>query len=232
MIPLGVLAGRRSGATFADVVIATVPSHYNRMGDTSGTTAVDEMGNYDGVYAGTVALGGGSIVPSDSGGSSFAIDAAGEYASIASIGTVYDATIMLAYQGSGGGTPIMFRDNSKTTGTGTLLYPTGTECIIRIGGSGNYYTGIPNSTILDNTPHLFMLTRSSSNDWALYMDSATAAWSINSARAGLLLTTLYVGRNGYNSLDQVMYGNYAEVGVWDRVLTSTEIGSIYSAWAA
>jgi hypothetical protein len=52
--------------TYRAAVLATYPVGYWRLGETSGTTAVDEMGTYNGTYVGFPTLGATGLLTGDS----------------------------------------------------------------------------------------------------------------------------------------------------------------------
>jgi hypothetical protein len=59
-----IASSRRRVKSYRDEVLADNPVAYWRLGETSGTTAVDEMGMYDGTYVGSPTLGqAGAVGP-------------------------------------------------------------------------------------------------------------------------------------------------------------------------
>jgi len=54
------------GSAYSDAVLADMPVRYYRLGDSSGTTAVDSSGNsQDGTYTGGVTLGASGAIQGD-----------------------------------------------------------------------------------------------------------------------------------------------------------------------
>lgn len=52
--------------SYRDTIVAQKPLAYWRLGESSGTTAVDEMGNFDGTYEGSPTLGAAGAIDGDS----------------------------------------------------------------------------------------------------------------------------------------------------------------------
>ncbi|MCJ7692985.1 MAG: hypothetical protein MUO22_06170, partial [Sedimentisphaerales bacterium] len=60
------LAGQIAQAAYVDVVDALNPLGYWRLGESSGTTATDRAGSYNGTYSGGVTLGTTGALSGDS----------------------------------------------------------------------------------------------------------------------------------------------------------------------
>ena len=70
-------------SAYSDLILASSPVAYWRLGESSGTTAADASGNSRvGTYSGTYTLGASSLVPSDTGDTSLGLGGAG-YVSVA-----------------------------------------------------------------------------------------------------------------------------------------------------
>ena len=79
--PIAVTVVADPGTTYPDTVLGDGATVYWRLGDTSGTTAADELGNNDATYVGSPGLGVAGLITNADGAVSF--DGATDYVSIA-----------------------------------------------------------------------------------------------------------------------------------------------------
>lgn len=64
-------------SAYSNAVLALAPVAYWRLGETSGTAAIDEAGSHHGVYTGTCTLGADSLLASDTDNKSLSLSGAG-----------------------------------------------------------------------------------------------------------------------------------------------------------
>ena len=77
--------GAAEGASYVDEVLADGPAFYYRLGESSGTAAVDEMGSANGVYVNTPTLGEAGALTGDADTAIHLNDAQDEYVDLAGL---------------------------------------------------------------------------------------------------------------------------------------------------
>lgn len=222
-----------AGSAFESAVVATSPSFFVTMQDTSGTTAVDAMGNFDGTYTSGVDLAQSvSLVPNESGRKSVLFDTAGEYLAIPTTIGVYGGAfaIMVAYQYTTASDMPLFRDQTATSTSGTFIADNGSVVTLRRTG-GNASTTIAASTLEDGNPHLMILRRKTDSTWTLHFDDgATAAYTSGVRTGNIDMDEFYIGKNGKNTSTQTRPGYYSHAAFWEGELSDTDIAAIFDAW--
>jgi hypothetical protein len=83
----------RQGGTsaYSNAVLADSPTGYWRLGETSGTTAIDSSGSDNGVYTNGPALGQASLLPGDSANRAVRFDGSNDYVRVPSSGSLSPA---------------------------------------------------------------------------------------------------------------------------------------------
>jgi hypothetical protein len=76
------------GGGFASLVSSLSPTSWWRLGESSGTTAVDEQGLNNGIYTGSITLGSTGLVSGDS-DTAITLTASGAYVDVTAASTVY-----------------------------------------------------------------------------------------------------------------------------------------------
>lgn len=218
--------------SYTSEVLADSPAAYWRLGDASGTTAVDSSGNgHNGVYTGTVTLGATGLVPGDATTSAdFSAGNSGAAGSawMSTLTTVTFECIIKPDTVSGGSYNfIAVRDDNNGTGNGWWL-------VIKAGKltalcRGTEFSG--STTLVANTKYHVAFT----------YDGTTAKVYLNgvldgsSARSGNMTTAnldLLIGRWGNGGSPLYFDGKIQECAYYLTTVSSTRIAAHYNALVA
>jgi len=203
------------------VLVTTGLTSYWRLGEHSGTAAVDETGSSPGSYHGGYILGGPGALAGDL-DSSVAFDGTS--------GEMTPAGPALASSGSlegwfnwQGGVALM-RDGTSTGSTGWILaYDSGGRLHYRLGGT-SFNTGRATSSV-KNGWHHFVATKNAGNV-AFYIDGQLAH-SGTGATSTAPTMPWHVMRNGRYA--QFTRGSADEVAVYDGALSAATVRQHYNA---
>lgn len=211
------------GSAYAERILRDDPVAYWRLGDTSGTTAVDETGNHDGTYEGGYTQ---NITGTISGDADKAVD--------------FDGTNGAVEFGSGpgifGGTSWTVEGwvNRDTSGTEDTVYAEGTTAggfiyISCVGTIISYRTSSPVVDSLSNVPNgewtHFAFTRSG-NTVSVYINgeldnSGTAAPTLTADHVAI--GHLHYSASNYAPLD----GKLDDISTYDYALDAATIAQHY-----
>ena len=229
----------RPGAEYKNAVLSDGPVAYWRLEEESGTTAFDEMGNYDGAYQGSILLRQAALINE---GYSVYMDGAGDYISTSWYGVtgdtdrtveawvqVDDASTyrpIIVWGGGAAGAAWKFSVNNDSSRgvVGALILDVGNAYIV---GTTDLVGGVHHIAAV--------LSGGTLNDVTLYVDgvaeslsgSSNVSQSINTTQ-GLTVT---IGRF-YNSATNTYYffkGYIDEVSVYDKALAASRISAHYNA---
>lgn len=202
--------------TYQNGINGLNPLAYLRLGESSGSIAVDETGNYNGTYNGSPTKGQTGLLVNNNdtavtfnGGTdsvSFGAQLLGNEYSIAMLfnnPTINQDEALIAQYSSG----VAGRMALYMLNTTTLQFLQNPSSI--------------NFTISPNTTYHLVATRASNGDMELFIDGVSVG-TANSSEATPSLNTL---------IGEWSFGNYSgtidEVAIFNKVLTSTEIADMY-----
>jgi hypothetical protein len=202
--------------TYRAAVLATNPLAYWRLGETSGTTAVDEMGANNGTYVGSPTLGVAGLLTGDSntamspGGSAWVTLAempAGDASSIVWVKTTATSQQWAFGRRSAGGRYM----NIGMSATGHALF--GYEW-------GGQVTG---PVINDGLVHMLGLSWIGTTIYG-YVDGAL----VGNTSAGTTNPGALMEIGAYNEY-QPWTGTVDEAAYWVRALSEAEVAALYAA---
>lgn len=217
--------------TYTAEVLADSPVAYWRLGESSGTTATDEMsGTSNGTYTNTPTLGAASLISNDTANTAVTFAAA----SSESVEVPDNATIS-ACTGSGACTwEFWTRLVSNATGTWIgkfnnlqISHSAGTYGPIHVhdysGGQGAHSsTGFVDTT----TAHHVVVTKDGSGNWGIWIDGVDVTVTDTTENLTDNGSSVYIGRGDDSGhIDAVM----DEVACYSSVLSGTRIVAHYNA---
>jgi hypothetical protein len=219
---------------YRSTILADSPVAYYRLGESSGTTASDETGNYDATYANSPTLGETGAISGDSNTSVLLASASSQYAEI-------DSNLSItAY-------PFTIEAWVKTTATaegvvGSFVVNTANNQMfaLRVSASGIAYTFARNTSgvlaesttaVNDGNWHHIVAVFAASNDRIIYVDGA--AEDTHAANVTLpAINRFSIGRLGDTSPGAYFTGTVDEVAVYDTALSASTILAHYNAGTA
>lgn len=232
----GIIASRSTGGGgggggYSTEIIADSPFAYWRLGESSGTTAADEISTNDGTYVNTPTLGV-SGATSD-GDTAVNLDPAGsEYLSIPALATGaftngddWTFEIWLSADAHGGDKRLL---SARSNISGMIRLDSGTI------GYYNTATWVNLGTLPaagTGWHHLVVCYDASANQGQAYIDGvAQTAQTVGSGNNHNPFTTIVdIGRPYTGAFGAYFDGGIDELAVYDRLLTSTEVSDHYNA---
>lgn len=210
------------------VVVGDGPISYWRLGETSGTTAADEVGSTSGTITGGVTLGSAGVAPSNT---AMTFDGSNDYVSLGG-GASLKPTGDFSMEG-------WFRGTSPPPDWDALYRWRSYGMALQVLGGGvirgSFYTmdGVERTVIapfgsLDGAWHHVVAARSGTT-FSLYLDGhlvATAAVPSGAVRYGS--GGAAIGRDG-NRNAQHFPGGIDEVAIYGRALTAAEVAEHVTA---
>lgn len=201
---------------YYNAVIADSPAGYWRLAESSGTTAVNEIGGgAAGTYTGTVSLGGSSLL---TGISSLQLGGAG-YVSLSS-GYSYlnnftiEALVRRAGSNPGKDCVMMRRFNAYA------FYAD--DGSIRITKDQSAAVGSASVVLNDDWPHHVAVTVTSGNVWTLYHNGASIGSGTTTA-FGAGTTPYFIGSDFSGAPVQQFIGGLGEVAIYSSALSAAQI---------
>lgn len=204
-------------------VLALDPVAYWRLGEASGTVAVDEMGANNGTYVNAPTLGAAGLLTGDP-NTAVTFDGTTQYATVPDAAALdYGDVFTLA----------VWARNSVAV--------TGNECLINKGlGTGSLYVTAGNVLTLDkgatarlvastssfsvNAPHFLVATKAGATV-KLYIDGVDVTGVVTNATMIDTATQLAIGsEQSANSFN----GTLDEPAIWNRALTAAEIANLHA----
>ncbi|MBT8085978.1 MAG: LamG domain-containing protein [Woeseia sp.] len=225
---------------FADDVLALSPVCYLRLGETSGTNAVDEVGEVTATYTLSYTLGVDSLIPSDSSNKALRL-AAGGYVDIAqeaALDIVQDITMMCIIKTSTGtsSTAIFAKYESGTTGSYAIHIASSggrIRWVIRVGGSVYDLSTVGN--FIDGDEHLIIGRRSGADMKLVITDpDGSVVETLTRSDAGtgdLFLTTTGVHIGAWTNVAGAYSGDVDECALFNTALSDSEITDLINSWA-
>lgn len=216
---------------YRSTILADSPVAYYRLGESSGTTASDETGNYDATYANSPTLGEAGAISGDSNTSVLLASASQQYAEI-------DSSLSItAY-------PFTIEAWVKTTATadstvGAFVVSTTNNQMfaLRVDASGYAYNYARNTSgvlaesttaVNDGYWHHIVAVFAASNDRTIYVDGV--AEDTHAANVTLpAINRFSIGRMGDSSPGSYFNGTVDEVAVYDTALSASTILAHYNA---
>ena len=231
LIGAGFAAAAAAANGYRSTILADSPVAYYRLGESSGTTASDETGNYDATYVASPTLGETGAISGDSSTSVLLASASSQYAEI-------DSNLSItAY-------PFTIEAWVKTTATaegvvGSFVVNTTNNQMfaLRVSASGIAYTFARNTSgvlaesttaVNDGNWHHIVAVFAASNDRIIYVDGA--AEDTHAANVTLpAINRFSIGRLGDTSPGAYFNGTVDEVAVYDTALSASTILAHYNA---
>jgi len=228
-------------STYNGLVRSLSPSAYWRLGESSGTTATDEIGSYDGIYTGSPTLGVTGLLEGDA-DTAVSFDGTSQYVdrveadflsgdsqgSIVALINASDTTNNnFIFTSSDTATTVKRLQFYTVSSTGLLRFYTNT------GSSENYITGTTN--VCDgNTHHVAIVSDGTS--WKFYVDGQEDTISATfGSNSGDWFTdipdrdNILIGGRERTSVDGYFNGTIDEVAIFPDALTASEVSSLYAS---
>lgn len=219
-------------SVYRDLMLSMLPLAYWRLGEASGTTAVDQMGAFAGTYVNTPTLGAAGALTGDT-DTAVTFTGATQRVLVGSPATtvVDDFTLVAWVNPSSSATSrmIAYVGSAPTNGWGLYLTTSNRIAGYAYGAVNPNLTTGGGSVLTAGAWYQAVLVRRSGTSYT-YLNGAlnqngstglpiapTASTTIGSAAA-----LAYIGTG--SSLD--------EVAIWDRALSAAEIASLYAAGTA
>jgi len=230
---IGAVAGsrRRVAASYVDTINADNPIAWWRLGETSGTTAVDEKGLADGTYTGTYTLGVSGAI--SDGNKAFSMEGAGYMVAPDRAGwDVTSGSVEAWFKTATSGTykTIMRRD----AGTGArnfLLRVSNTnklEALLIFGGNPSIASA---ASVNDDAFHHAVLTwaqNGANTDMELFLDGASQGTNTATALSPASDRLVYVGATHPGNAE-VMNGSIDEAAFYNTALSGARVLAHYNA---
>lgn len=223
-------------ATYADLIISGEsggPEVFLRLGDASGTTAVDSSGNgRNGVYVGSPSLNQGSLLAGDDTNGSVTLNGTTQTVTIAHNAAYNSDEVSVEawyrLEPNGATQTIVARDNfGASRQWGLMTTTTTTVFYVRIGGVTK--TASFPLTTADNNIYQAIGTYDGSLV-QLYLNGVAVAELATTGAPDMPTVDITIGSN--NTALQWAKGGIDEVSVWSRALTAKEGLEHYQAGSA
>lgn len=229
-------------SSYAAVVLSDSPVAYWRLGETSGTTAVDSSGNgLDSVYFNGVGLGAPGAIAGDS-NSAATLDGFDDRIERAPVTTQLTAVTLEAWVywsgccDAAGGPLTLYNGESGSNGYGLQISSGGgsscgpaNQLFVLLGGVTCDAAGAGGAIPLNSWTHV-AATRTSANVWAIYVNgdkrTERSGASPNPITSG---ATTIADHSGGGGGDGALQGRVDEVAVYTSALTPTRIRAHYEA---
>jgi hypothetical protein len=234
-------SGPTAWPSYRDLVVSMGPVAYWRLGELSGTTAVDEMNNLDATYQGDPTLGQSGALARDA-DKAVACDGSGDAAAVTttaldgateltlalwakSLVTAADRPLLSldsnAFGDSADAWPNIRFDASKPSGPAVELITFSLR-----NQAGDWVFGRTASNTAQLGWHFYALTWTSGAAPVLYLDGQAVALSFAPGPLSRALGSdvIAIGRG---NKQQWWYGSLDECAVWDQALTVAQIQQLY-----
>ncbi len=229
--------------TYASEVLADSPLVYLKLGDTSGTTAVDSSGNgRNGTYLNSPTLNQSGIPGSADG--AVLLDGTNDNVSVPT-NSIYwpsatvSVTIECWYKGTDVGTTLAAGTVGPKAFVAANVGGSDKRYVLGLDGAGKVrcytdaqyiVTGPSTTTVNDNNWHHIVLTiTASSYDTELYVDGTLQATNSTPNDAGQGSPNLVIGRNERQATNGYLAGRVDEVAVYGTKLSGARILAHYQA---
>lgn len=226
-------SGGGGTTSYADEVLSDNPTAYWRLGESSGTTAADEQGSWDGTYVNSPTLGEPGALAGDSDTSVLftrvdqdRVDCGKPHVNHAQV------SVECWLKTSTTGLHMMFMTADSSGDRNWHLYVSGggeTVTFVKIGGGVVTLSGA--TQVIDGAWHHVVATYDGST-MRIYVDgSEDASTSASGDIAGSSVAPLRISSNGRGN-DDYFDGHIDEAALYDFALTATRVSDHYSAGTA
>jgi hypothetical protein len=232
-------------SNFSDKILSFNPKFYYRLGESAGTSAVDEVAGVNALYSSSPLLGQTSLIPSDALNTSVTLNST-QYIFLDNnaIGTVGDLSISVvvklgAYSVSDA-VLIAYGENSEFEAQNTLyllsISPTGILKYQHESGAGVDTVITSTTTLQLNTTYIISLTRNTiSKEILLYVDGLAVHTETytNNPTGGLNSNNdVVIGVDLDRGAGGNLVGSMQDVAVFESKLTALEVSQIYEVYLA
>lgn len=219
---------------YAEVVLADGPVAYWRLGEASGTTAVDEIGGHDSTYAGTVTLGADGVMQDGSGDTSADLNGTSgrvtgsDWADLEFAGSAPFSVEAWAELGAfnGSGFNLLVQKQGNAGGNGWEFLVRGSpykELRISRQVSGTGYVSIGSGVDTIATGTLYHLVGTfDGTDGKVYINGTLIATGDISGTMAASTEPLSIGWDA-GAADHHWDGRIDEVAIYDRAISAAEV---------
>jgi subtilase family serine protease len=217
---------------YPNQALATGPVAYYRLNETSGTTAYDSVGGYNGTNSSGLVLGvPGPTAPAfpgfESGNTAYQFNGTNTSVSVPALNLNTNTVTITAWvncNATEGYYPGIFAWQGGGSARGQFLFGNGNNKL------GSYWNGsfLTSTLVVPTNQWSFVALVVSPANTVIYMatNSTLAAWTNTAAnQAAAFTNTAYIGTSPYGSYT----GGIDEVAVYNQSLTGSQIASLLSA---
>lgn len=223
-----------TGSTYADEVLADGPTAYWRLGESSGTTAADETGNWDGTYVNSPTLGEPGAIAGDSDTSVLfdsanneRVDCGQPHANHSEV--TLECWVKTTATGTREDAMTADSDDARNWQFYVRAQDFGQAHFTKIGSGITHLDGT--IAVNDGDWHHIVGTYDGST-MRLYVDGVEdVSTAASGAIAGSSPAPLRISSDGRGN-DQYFDGHIDEAALYDYALTSTRVADHYSAGTA
>lgn len=227
-------SGSGTGGNYADTVNALSPVAYYRLGESSGTTAIDETGNYHGTYVGSPTLGATGLLIGDP-DTAVGFDGTDDKMYIASnavLDNIQTVSFMvnIAAMPTGNAACIISRHDSVASYNGftfTIL-----NDVLSLGVKDNLNNNIyikASALSINTTYHIVgIFSNTSGYGFKLYIDGTLVDSDTSSISFTYNTVTLNLAISN-DSYWENFNGTIDEVAIFDTALTQQQVTDLYNA---
>ena len=234
-VRFGAGIGAIGGDTYRQAVVNTGPVGYWRMGEASGTNAVDQMGANNGTYVGTPTLGAAGALVGDS-NTAVTFDGLSQYVTVpynAALTTLVNSMAAWVTILGGTGTNRYLLSNRGTFPNSGSIIQVGTNNILThqfivAGTWGNVYAP---STVTIGTTY-FVVSTFDGTTARLYINGSTVGTPVATAGAQNLGTAFRIGTGDNGGPAYYANATIDEPAIWNRALSAAEIAMLYAIGTA
>lgn len=218
------------GTTYEDEVNALGPVRYWRLGDSSGTTAVDETGNGNGTYVNSPTLGVAGLLAGDA-DTAVDFDGTNDYVDTGWNGPAGSHTVTFWVDLDVSSACHIWSNHSHASGEHVIVGVNGTSKFYSFWDDGTNDPGaVATTTVSTGTTYFIAATFDDSDGTTkIYVNGTLETTAVLGAWNGYDPgQTCYIARRR-SATGNEMNGTLDEFAVFDKILTSTEISDLYTA---
>jgi len=230
---IGSFVSGADSIAYTDLVLSLSPIAYWRLGESAGTTSVDDIGGYNGTYIGAYTLGSASLISSDATDTSVAF-------TVGRVQVPHNAALNFAADYT-----VNFFLKFTSTSYGVIVSKVqGAQPFAGLGIGTNVTTGNVTATNKNEAAYQLVTTVGGLNDGVERMYTVVrrgldleiwinGSLSISKTMPGVevFTTTENLTFMDYVVGTQPTNGTLDEVAMYNKALTPSEIASLYSASA-
>ena len=224
----------RQKPSYRDVVLSLNPVGYWRLGETSGTTAVDlGSGGNNGTYTNgpTLAQAGGLTSEEDKAAS---FDGTNDYVNLGNNSALKFGSGNFTYSAwiktsAAGANDMIVAESNNTTAERYIFKTTTNKASFNCrDSSGNMLSAIGTTSVNDGNWHFIVGVRSGNTGY-IYVDGVLEATSTNGSVGSCdVAADVYIGGR-YSGAGLEFSGTIDDVSIFNTALTSAQISSMYQA---